>query len=118
MYKESHSFHSIGDIIALGREFILVWCFVYANKTQLDSPLLQRLESHDFREFLTRIIRLKIDENSWIGKDVRMPAVLPEVQCFCGGPGLCRMASMEEFDETISIAENMAGQLYPQWMAT
>ncbi len=118
MDKESHSFHSIGDIHALGRKFILVWAFVYANENQLGSPLLQRLESHDFGEFPTRIIRLKTDENSWIGKDIQMPAVLPEVQCFCGGPGLCRMTSMDEFDETISITKNMADQLYPQWMST
>jgi hypothetical protein len=117
MDKTPKSFNSIGEIHALGNEFILVWCFVYANEDQLDSPLLQRLESHDFGEFPTCIIRLKLDENSWIGKDVQTPPILPEVQCFCGGAGLCRMTSMDEFDETISIAENMAGQMHSIWLS-
>jgi hypothetical protein len=117
MERMAKSFNSISEIFALGEEFILVWCFVYANEDQLDGQLLQRLEAHDFGEFPTCIITLKIDDNSWIGTDIQTPPVLPEVQCFCGGAGLCRMTSIDEFDDTIRIAENMAGQMYSIWLS-
>lgn len=117
MKRTAKAFRSIDEMHALGSDYLLIWCFIYATDDQLTSPLLIKLESYDFGEIPTLLVMLRLDQNSWIGRDISIPSQFPELECFCCGGGICRIHHVDECEESISIAVNMANQLHSGWFA-
>lgn len=108
--------NSIDEIYQLCSDYLLVWCFIYSTENDLTSPLLNKLATHDFDDFSTCIISLKLDQNEWIGTDISVPASVPEIQCFCCGGGVCRISSIDDYENSIMKAINLAKQIQPAWL--
>jgi hypothetical protein len=116
MERTAATFSSIHELYALGKESLLVWFFIHSNDDELASPLLTALDDYEFGNIPTHLVTLRLDQNEWIGRQMRAPSNCPELHCICCGGGLCRVSSLGEFEESVRMAVNTAKQLQPAWI--
>jgi hypothetical protein len=101
----------VDDVHAYGREYSVVWCYIYQTEGERNHPLMRALRLLERSDISSCVMLLQLDENRWIDQEISGRRKTPVIVPFSGGFPLCLCSSVGELEQRASEVLDFAGQV-------